>query len=127
MSIFSTIFKPVSDIVGNVLDKTITDKNEAQRLKHEINMAIMNEGEQALKGATEIIVAESNGSFLQRNWRPVTMLTFVGLVVCKWLGLTDQSVTPEVELELMQLIQIGLGGYVVGRSGEKIAKAWKAK
>ncbi len=63
MSIFSTIFKPVSDIVGNVLDKTITDKNEAQRLKHEINMAIMNEGEQALKGATEIIVAESNGSF----------------------------------------------------------------
>jgi hypothetical protein len=53
------------------------------------------------------------------------MLTFVGLVVAKWLGFTDAGVTEAVEMELMQLIQIGLGGYIVGRSGEKIAKAWK--
>ena len=67
-------------------------------------------------------------SWLQRNWRPLTMLTFVGLVVAKWLGLTDHSISEAVELQLMKLIEIGIGGYVVGRSAEKCVKAvqsWK--
>jgi len=71
---------------------------------------------------SEVIQAEARGeSWLQRSWRPVTMLTFVALVVARWFGLTV-NVTPEIESELMLLIQLGLGGYVVGRSGEKIVK-----
>ena len=127
MSIFSTLISPITDIIGNVLDKTVTDKNEAQRLKHAISVAIIAEGSQALKNRADIIVAEAKGSFLQRNWRPITMLTFVGLVVCRWLGLTDTTVSEPVELQLMALIKIGLGGYVVGRSAEKIATVWNAK
>lgn len=53
------------------------------------------------------------------------MLTFVALVVAKWLGFTDGGVTEAVELELMRLIQMGLGGYVIGRSVEKGIKEWK--
>jgi len=124
MSIISTILSPLTKLAGSVIDKTVTDKNLAQNLKAQLNMAFMNEGMELLKSATAIIVAEANGTFIQRNWRPVTMLTFVGLVVCKWMGWTDTSVSPEIEYELMQLIKIGLGGYVVGRSAEKIAKVW---
>ena len=63
------------------------------------------------------ITAEANGqSWLQRNWRPITMLTFLGLVVCDSFGLlafrlADQAWT---------LLQIGMGGYVIGRSCEKV-------
>jgi hypothetical protein len=51
------------------------------------------------------------------------MMTFVGLVVAKWLGFTAPGVSEAIELELMTLIQIGLGGYVGGRTIEKIAPA----
>jgi len=72
----------------------------------------------------DIIMSEAKGeSWIQRNWRPVTMLTFVGLVVARWLGFTAPGLSAELESQLMLLIQIGLGGYVVGRSAEKVAKS----
>ena len=37
-------------------------------------------------------------------------------------GFTAPGISQEVEMQLMTLIQIGLGGYIVGRSAEKIAK-----
>ena len=76
-----------------------------------------------LEARASIINTEAKGeSFLQRNWRPMTMLAFVILVIARWMGLTT-DVSQELELELMTLIKIGLGGYVVGRSAEKIAKS----
>ena len=72
----------------------------------------------------DIIMSEAKGeSWIQRNWRPVTMLTFVGLVVARWMGFTAPGLSTELEGQLMLLIQIGLGGYVVGRSAEKVAKS----
>ena len=53
---------------------------------------------------------------MQRNWRPITMLTFLVLVVCDSFGFLKFRLNNEAWL----LLQIGLGGYVVGRTGEKI-------
>ncbi len=73
----------------------------------------------ALKAS--IIIAETkSASWITRNWRPITMLTFVMLVVARWLGLTDSTIPEAVEVELMQLIKIGLGGYVISRGAEKV-------
>ena len=60
-------------------------------------------------------------SWIARNWRPITMLTFVGIVVLNSLGI----ITLETNFaeDFMLLVQIGLGGYVVGRSAEKAAPA----
>ena len=67
-------------------------------------------------------MAEAGGkSWIQRSWRPVTMLTFVGIVLMRWFGLTV-AVPEAVEVELMSLIKIGLGGYVAGRSIEKVTE-----
>lgn len=127
MGIFSSLLSPVTDIVGKVIDRTVTDKNQAVRLRHEIDLAIMSREDEIVKNATTIITAEAQGDWLQRNWRPITMLTFVALVVARWLGLSDHTVSEAVELELMALIKIGIGGYVVGRSAEKVAMIWKQK
>ena len=76
-----------------------------------------------MQAQSDVIQAEAKGdSWIQRSWRPITMLTFVALVVARWLGFTV-DVTPEIEVQLMHIIQIGLGGYIVGRSGEKIVKS----
>lgn len=125
MSIISTILSPITGIINSVIDKTVTDKNQAQEIKANISMAMMAESAALIEAAQNTIVAEAQGGFLQRNWRPVMMLVFVGLLVCKWMGLTDHSVTAENEAQLMDIIKIGLGGYVVGRSAEKIATVWR--
>jgi hypothetical protein len=77
-----------------------------------------------MEAKSNIIVAEAKGDgMIQRNWRPVTMLTFVALIVARWMGWVAPGITPELESQLMTLVQIGLGGYVIGRSAEKVAKS----
>ena len=51
------------------------------------------------------------------------MLVFVCLIVARWLGWTADNMSEAEYLELYDLMKIGLGGYVVGRSAEKIAPA----
>jgi hypothetical protein len=74
-----------------------------------------------LESKTAIITAEATGqSWMQRNWRPITMLTFLALVVLNSFGLL---VTPLAN-EAWTLLQIGLGGYVAGRSAEKMSQQY---
>jgi hypothetical protein len=49
------------------------------------------------------------------------MLTFLALAVGDSMGLLATPLRDEA----WSLLQIGLGGYVVGRSGEKLAKTLK--
>ena len=73
----------------------------------------------------DIIVAEAQGaSWLQRNWRPIIMMFFaliIGTVV--WTGgfVNGHELNHDFLMEILSIIKIGLGGYVIGRSAEKIA------
>ena len=81
---------------------------------------------------TQIIVAEATGqSWLQRNWRPILMLSIVAIVVnnyllVPYLRLYNVSVTLlDLPERLWDLMTLGVGGYVAGRSAEKIVETWK--
>lgn len=81
--------------------------------KHDVIMA-----------GADIIKAEAQGeSWLQRNWRPLLMMDFGILITAHWFGYTAENLTPEVQLAVFNLLQIGIGGYVIGRSVEKAAPA----
>lgn len=62
------------------------------------------------------------GSFLQRNWRPGLMVFFAGLIGGYWFGFTPENLSEESIQDLFELVKLGIGGYVVGRSAEKIAQ-----
>jgi hypothetical protein len=49
------------------------------------------------------------------------MLTFGGLIVARWLGWSAPGISDAEVLKLWDIVQLGLGGYVIGRSAEKIA------
>jgi hypothetical protein len=68
-----------------------------------------------------IVQAEVGGTGIKAWWRPVTMLIFVAIVVARFLGFDAKAMTPDDYAQLWILIKIGLGGYVGGRSVEKIA------
>ncbi|MDQ7082649.1 MAG: 3TM-type holin [Aquificota bacterium] len=81
---------------------------------------------QLLQAQTQIITTEAKSeSWLTRSWRPITMLTFTALLVADWLGFTAPNLTPEMKAKLYDIIQLGLGGYVIGRSAEKVVKEVK--
>ena len=134
-SFIGEIFSPVAKLVDD-LHTSDEEKGEIeiakQKILYEVKKAEIKAQMKVLEYETKlqdnqskIIIAEAQGeSWLQRNWRPLMMITFAGLVVARWLGWTAPGITEAVEKELFLLIQIGLGGYVVGRSGEKITKMY---
>ena len=79
-----------------------------------------------------VIIAEAKGeSWLQRNWRPVTMLTFVFIIANNYILVPYASAifgatipTLKLTTDMWDLIQLGLGGYVLSRSGEKMLKTY---
>ena len=66
---------------------------------------------------SSIIQAEAQGNWLQRSWRPIIMLVFATIVLIgTFFDLPILSDTSR----FWDLLEIGIGGYVIGRSAEKI-------
>ena len=120
-SLIGSIGGKVLDIVDNVVE----DKDEANRLKFEIQRQLIENKSSELEAAAKIVLAEAQGGWLQRNWRPLLMVTFAGLVVAHWFGFTAPDIPESVQNSLLNIVMIGVGGYVVGRSGEKIADKFR--
>lgn len=109
------------DAIGKVVDDVITNDEEKSTVKKELSEVVLKSLNEVAQVQGEVIKKEMEGNFLQRSWRPILMLTFGTILVCKWFGWTDASIDHELELKLMDIVQLGLGGYVVGRSVEKVA------
>ena len=123
MNIFnfiSEIFKPAAKLIDDLHtsdEEKLTLKNKLTVIQNQMHSKIIDYETKPLASQTSIITAEANGqSLIQRNWRPITMLTFLALVVCDSFGWLANPLASEA----WTLLQIGLGGYVAGRSVEKV-------
>jgi hypothetical protein len=116
-----------------VVDKLVADKDLAEQLKSQIkSQVLVQEHDQLVKeldSQTKIILAEAKGGWLQRNWRPVLMLTAIAIIannyiIAPYIGLffPDKELMLELPGGLWALLNVGVGGYAVGRSAEKILK-----
>lgn len=126
-SFISNIFKPAADLVDNLTtteEEKLELKKQLTQVENEFQSKVLEYETKLMEAQSSVIRAEATSqSWITRNWRPITMLTFLVLVVCDSFGLlafrlADQAWT---------LLQIGLGGYVVGRSAEKIVPAFSKK
>lgn len=123
MSIFAFLQAAVGPVTNLIDDlHTSDEEREALRLEfYKLQFGIfeqtMSYEKQLLDAQSSIVVAEAQGgSWIQKSWRPITMLTFLILVVCDSFGWLASPLADEA----WTLLQIGLGGYVAGRSLEKI-------
>lgn len=108
--------------VGNVIDKLFTSEEERIKAKNEVFKVLQEQQLELQKLQTEVILAEANGNWLQRSWRPILMLSFGFIVIyVKFIAPLFSLPIPPLENEFWNLLQLGIGGYVVGRSAEKIA------
>ena len=125
------VISPIIGGFGKIIDNVHTSEEEKLKAKTAL-LAIQSDLSKAALDYEAVIIKEqasivrseaASQSRLARNWRPLTMLTFVLLVVLHWTGHTSGHVTEAEALELFSLIKIGLGGYVVARTTEKILPA----
>jgi hypothetical protein len=116
------VLGPILGQVAKSVFPNAEDELKRMEIQARMNEALIANQAQIEAAAAKVIEAEAAGeSWLQRNWRPLTMMVFVGLIVAKWSGWTAPGVSEALELRLLGLIEIGLGGYVIGRSVEKVA------
>jgi len=121
----------VKDVVGRVLP---ADKDAAQKLESELNMAMLSNSAAIEQAAASVVIAEAKSEHkITATWRPILMLVITAIVGWNYLfaplielivQLTTNNQIPltiELPEELWTLLTVGVGGYIVGRSGEKVA------
>lgn len=129
IDLIAGIFKPAAELVDSL------HTSEDERLRHkerllDVQAAAMQRvfdyETEALKARANIVNTEAGAEhWVTATWRPIVMLTFTGLVVARFLGFEAEGMTQSEYEALWELITIGLAGYTVARSGEKIAKTIK--
>jgi len=88
-----------------------------------------------VQAQASVILAEAKAGWLTRNWRPMLMFVFMAIIVNNfliWPYSTEMGIVAKqlpFPVWMQDLLKIGVGGYIGGRSAEKIipatVAAWK--
>jgi hypothetical protein len=122
----------LAPIVGDLVKRLVPDSDKANLIEKEVKLALLEHTDslEAMRG--KIVLAEANsGNWLTSAWRPLLMMVVVLIIACNYLLFPiirifyPEMITLELPQELWSLLTIGVGGYVVGRSGEKMIDNWK--
>jgi len=125
----------VAEKTGDVISEFIEDDDLKNRLHAALTAQILqtdcSKYISQIEAQKSVLLAEINSeSVLSRNWRPLVMLMFAGIIcnnyiVFPYLSLFDATREHVTQLELpgfmWECLKLGLTGYIVGRSAEKIA------
>lgn len=131
MGFLANLFKPKADtatglikavgVLGKDLRTAITGDIPAE-LRADLLGKTLDITTKLIDVQSNVIVAEAGGkSWLQRTWRPITMMVFLVLVILDSFEWLPSPLAPQA----WTLLSIGLGGYVIGRSAEKVVDRLK--
>jgi len=111
----------LAPILSRVAGNLFPDPEAKAKAEAEMALALMANQKELEQAAANIIKAEaSSTNWLASSWRPIVMLTFAGLIVARWFGWAAPNLSEAEYLKLWSIVELGLGGYVIGRSAEKI-------
>jgi len=115
--------------VGGIIDDLHTSEEEKLEAKSKILAMASSFQTDLVKAQRDIVVSEAQGkSWLQRNWRPMTALTFLVIIANNYivvpyvLAFGARVPTLDIPPGMWALLNIMIGGYVAGRSVEKVAE-----
>lgn len=120
-------FDPISaalNLGNSLIERLFPDPTKQDEAKLELLKLQQAGALTELTAAANIINTEAaSESWLTSNWRPLVMVTFAGLIVARWFGFAAPGLSEDEYLKLWNIVEFGLGGYVVGRSAEKTVPA----
>jgi hypothetical protein len=130
--LLTTFIEVLKGPLREILDKAIPDADLKARLESEIATRLSVEAQALMAARGAVLEAEiTRGSWLARNWRPVLMLFIMFLLAIYGLllPLADFALGSRIPFNprwgdipapLWDLLAISVGGYIGGRSVEKI-------
>jgi hypothetical protein len=128
--VLGTGVKETVDAIGNAIDKIdrsdekLTLQLQYKELLMKMEGACLDYESKLLETKATIVGAEAKGeSWLQRNWRPLLMCVCIFIVFNNYV-LVPYFNLPVTTLDehIWMLMDLGVTGYVAGRSLEKISE-----
>lgn len=127
------LFNPIKGLVDSaseIIGKFVPDpqqKAAAQlalfQAQAQLQEAAMAAQQQFADAQAKVITAEAQSqSWLARNWRPILMLVFTFIIAWNYIAVPVFHLQAAgVPDQMWTLLNIGIGGYIGGRSLEKVA------
>ena len=119
---------PLAKILFNTIDKAVPDKDLQEKLKAQLQTQLLQSHTQELQAAAKIIEAEAKAGWFASSWRPLLMYVLIFILVWNYVigpvikVFTGAVISFELPGDVWTLLNVGLGGYVVGRSAESVAR-----
>ena len=138
LNIIGNVLSSLAGPLGTVAERYFDNKDDKEAFKNAVELEILKNQKSFEDLAGSIVLAEAKSEHrLTASWRPFTMILFA-LVIAINILIIPYVVTPllwalgypipvfmEIPDQVWTLITVGLGGYVGGRSGEKMVKAYR--
>lgn len=130
---FNVIPDTIIGVFGETLDKFFPDQNKKIEAITEIRAKLLENEAKIVAAAGSVVEKEiQSEKWWQNAWRPAFMwiiifIIFNNFILAPYIEIffgVDYNLNVDVEnipAELWRAIDIGLGGYIIGRSAEKIA------
>lgn len=123
---FTSTIEAIASIVGKFVGdpaQKVQMQTELMRAEQEFRVKMLEADSAMAAQQASVIMSEAKSeSWLARNWRPLLMVTFTYIVAHTYVfaplfGLRSVVIPPD----MWELLRFGMGGYIIGRSAEKIA------
>ena len=124
---------PLAKILFSTIEKSVPDKDLQAKLKSDLQTQLLQSNTQELQAAAKIIEAEAKAGWFASSWRPLLMYVMIFILIINYIiapmvkAVFGVSIGFELPTDVFTLLQIGLGGYVVGRSAESVARTMANK
>ena len=124
---------PLAKILFNTIEKSVPDKDLQEKLKAQLQTQLLQSNTAELQAAAKIVEAEAKAGWFSASWRPLLMYVLIFILIWNYvlgpviLFFFKASITITLPGDVWTLLQIGLGGYVVGRSAESVARTMANK
>ena len=119
---------PLAKILFSTIEKAVPDKDLQEKLKAQLQTQLLQSHTQELTAAAKIIEAEAKAGWFASSWRPLLMYVLIFILVWNYVigpvikVFTGAVISFELPGDVWTLLNVGLGGYVVGRSAESVAR-----
>ena len=106
--------------VGEIVDRLTLPGREKKQLETDMLRLLIAVEEKTISEQAASIREEARGNWLQRSWRPIVMLVFTLIILAgTFLNLPILADTSR----FWDLLEIGLGGYIIGRGSEQLVSS----
>ena len=119
---------PLAKILFNTIEKAVPDKDLQAKLKADLQTQLLQSHTQELQAAAKIVEAEAKAGWFASSWRPLLMYVLIFILVWNYVigpvikVFTGAVISFELPGDVWTLLNVGLGGYIVGRSAESVAR-----